>query len=279
MPILERPQGPSLHYEVDDFTDAWKNAPYIFLQHGMGRSSRLWYGWVPYLSRFFKVVRTDLRGYGGSSPLDKSRPPKIDDYIGDLLAIMDQLGADSVHYCGDSFGGIIGMVLAATHPGRVRTLTLLSSPVYLDEQNVGRVKLGRPTWHAALTELGPKGWAEALHDGVLMGKDADPKLAAWFAQDMGSSRLETLLAMAELAMASDATPFLPRISAPVLGLYPTHGTLTSSAQEELLRKHVRNLTYVRLPSKYHMAQHIAPASCARLLLHFAAQHDGTTCHE
>jgi pimeloyl-ACP methyl ester carboxylesterase len=171
------------------------------------------------------------------------------------------------------------MVLAATHAQRVRTLTLLSSPVYLDEQNVGRVKLGRPTWQDALNELGSKGWAEALHDGVLMGKDADPALAAWFAQDMGSSRLETLLAMAELAMASDATPYLPRISAPVLGLYPTHGTLTSSAQEQLLRTHVRNLTYVRLPSKYHMAQHIAPASCARLLLHFAAQHDGTTCHE
>ena len=57
---------PDLHYEVDDFTDPWKHAPVIILQHGFGRSSNLWYRWVPYLSRFFKVVRPNLRGFGGS---------------------------------------------------------------------------------------------------------------------------------------------------------------------------------------------------------------------
>jgi len=49
---LERSAAPSLHYEIHDFTDPWKDAPYVILQHGHGRSGRFWYGWVPYLSRF-----------------------------------------------------------------------------------------------------------------------------------------------------------------------------------------------------------------------------------
>ena len=57
MPILKRNNKPDLHYVIDDFTDPWRNAPYLILQHGNGRSSAFWYRWVPYLARFYKVVR------------------------------------------------------------------------------------------------------------------------------------------------------------------------------------------------------------------------------
>jgi hypothetical protein len=33
------------HYELDDFTDPWKPAETIVIQHGLGRSSRFWYHW------------------------------------------------------------------------------------------------------------------------------------------------------------------------------------------------------------------------------------------
>ena len=54
MPNVKRSAGPTLHYVVDDYTDPWKNAPYLVLQHGNGRSAQFWYSWVPYLSRFIK---------------------------------------------------------------------------------------------------------------------------------------------------------------------------------------------------------------------------------
>ena len=66
MPELRRAGKPMLHYALDDFTDPWRDAPYLILQHGYGRSGRFWYSWVPYLARFYKVVRPDLRGLGGS---------------------------------------------------------------------------------------------------------------------------------------------------------------------------------------------------------------------
>jgi 3-oxoadipate enol-lactonase len=279
MPIISRPDGTSLNYSIDDFTDPWKDAPFLLLQHGFGRSSRLFYGWVPYLSRYYKVVRLDLRGCGLSSDISKAKPPRVQDYIDDILALLDEIGAQSVHYCGDSFGGILGTVLAATHPARVRTLTMLSSPVFIDKHNLKGVSAGHPTWEQALTEMGPKAWSEAMHKGVLMDRSTNPTLGDWFARDMAESRLDTLVEMATLAQTVNTTPYLSKVLAPVLGLYPTHGTLTSTEQEQLLRDNVSDLTYVRLPSPYHMAQHIAPAACATHVLYFASQFDGTSCHE
>lgn len=57
MPIVKRPNHPDIHYALDDFTDPWKNAPYLILQHGFDRSGQFWYSWVPYRARWFKVVR------------------------------------------------------------------------------------------------------------------------------------------------------------------------------------------------------------------------------
>ena len=74
MPHVERTGQPRLHYAVDDFTDPWKNAPCLVLQHGNGRSSRFWYSWIPYLSRFYRIVRPDARGLG-QSPVDLDATP------------------------------------------------------------------------------------------------------------------------------------------------------------------------------------------------------------
>ena len=60
MPIVERRGQPALHYVIDDYTDPWKNAPAIVLQHGFARSAKFWYQWVPYLARFYKVIRTEI---------------------------------------------------------------------------------------------------------------------------------------------------------------------------------------------------------------------------
>ena len=95
MPSVKRGGGPTLHYVVDDYTDPWRNAPYLILQHGSGRSSRFWYSWVPYLSRFYKVVRPDVRGLGGSSAdFDLDREFTLEALVDDLAGIVAAIGGD-----------------------------------------------------------------------------------------------------------------------------------------------------------------------------------------
>ena len=280
MPFLRRTSEPDLYYELDDYTDPWKNAPCILLQHGYGRSSKFWYRWVPYLSRFYKVLRPDLRGLGRSAKdFDLTTGLGPSAYIRDLNALLDAVGADCVHYCGESLGGILGMMFAGECPQRVRTLSLVSAPVFLNEDFQNRSKFGYSSWEEALRKLGPRGYALAKNQGDRFAADTDPGLMQWFADEQGASDVEVLIAMQKLASRINATEYLPRIEAPVLAIFPSQDPITTPEQEALLKQHVRDLRMVHLPSRHHNLHLTQPVACVEHVLHFAAQFDGVPCHE
>jgi len=279
MPILKRSGQPTLHYTVDDFTDPWKKAPCLILQHGYGRSGKFWTSWVPYLSRFYRVVRPDLRGLGQSeAPADLEAGLNVAAYVSDLVALIDALGAP-VHYCGESLGGILGMVLAAEHPDKLRSLSLVAAPVLINKDTQRTFAFGHATWQDALRTMGSRGWADAANSATRFPEGTDPGLLAWYADEMGKSRVEVLERMSRIASSVDATPYLERIRTPTLGLYPAQAPVTIQAQEKTIRSGIRGIRMVHVPSRHHTIQNIMPATLARQVLHFAAQLDGILCDE
>src|SRR5688572_22608720 len=268
MPFIRRPGKPTLHYTVDDFTDAWKPSATVVLQHGYARNSRFWYAWVPHLARHYKVVRMDLRGHG-ESPIDfdPATESTLEGYIGDLVALLDALGLDDVHYCGESFGGILGMVLAAEHAKRVRTLTLVAAPVFQNAQ--AAFSAGFPTREEALRTLGTRKWAEAIYGAPgFFPPGTDPRLREWYLGEIAKSDVEVLCGLYGLLRHANAKSYLPRIEAPVLGLYPTSGALTSSEQETLLAEGIKHLRMIHLPTASHAVLTLEPDACAGHLLRF-----------
>ena len=279
--IFRRKTKPTLHYRIDDFTDPWKKSGVILLQHGYARSSRFWHGWVPYLSRFYRIVRPDLRGHG-ESPVDfnPATESTVECYIEDIAAVLDELKLDSVHFCGESFGGILGMALAAEHPKRVRTLSLVSAPVYQNQKSQEAYAGGYPTREEALRTMGTKKWAAAIYGAPhFFPAGTDPGMRQWYVEEIGKSDPEVLCGLYGLLRHANAQDFLPRIKAPVLGLYPAAGTITSPEQEELLAAGIRNLRMIHLPTESHAILTLKPAACAEHVLHFAAQYDGIACRE
>jgi 3-oxoadipate enol-lactonase len=279
MPFLKRPGQPTLHYALDDFTDPWRNAPTLILQHGYGRSGQFWTSWVPYLSRFFKVVRPDLRGLGQSEiPADVDRDISPEAYIGDLVALIGTLGGP-VHYCGESLGGILGMVLAAEHPQLLRTLSLVAAPVLINKDTQKAFAFNHPTWQEALRSMGSRAWADAANGATRFPVGTDPGLLNWYADEMGKSSVDVLIRMSKIASGVDATPYLGRVKTPTLGLYPANAPVTIQTQEQVIRQGIANLKIVHVPSSHHTIQNIMPAMLARQVLYFAAQNDGTSCEE
>ena len=280
MPNLIRPQQPILHYELDDYTDPWKKAPVILLQHGFSRSSRFWYSWVPYLSRFYRVVRPDLRGMGNSEiPANLERDLAAQCFMDDLNAIVDDLGVDSVHYCGESLGGLFGMAFAARYPERIRTLSLVGAPPYISEHDKQSTTYGYTSRIEALQKMGTRAWVEASSAGRRFPPDADPGMIRWFDDEMGKGNVNVLVTMTRWMADFTAVPVLPKIQAPVLGLYPSAGPVTDDEQLRLLREHILNFRIVSIPTRYHAIASFEPAACALAVLHFAAQKDGIACHE
>lgn len=276
MPFVERKDGPTLYYRVDDYTDGWRNAPYIVLYHGFGRNSLFWYRWIPYLSRYYRIVRTDMRGFGQSTEgFDRARPLALTDLADDVIAVMDALELKSAHFCGEHFGGTLGMLVAAEYPERIRTLSSIAGPVVLQQETRGEFTMGEASWEDALRKHGVKRWTEATSAMSRFPPEVGQEFLSWYAEEMGKADLETLIGLSTLCSSYDMTSYLPRISAPVLGMYAR----SRGRQLGMLRERVKRFTGIEVPTDYFMFYCVYPRLCAETVLHFAAAYDGITVSE
>jgi pimeloyl-ACP methyl ester carboxylesterase len=108
--------GASLEVEVEGAGEA------MVLIHGFAGDRRSWDGIAPGLALDRRVVRYDLRGYGGSV----EREPVPFRHARDLAALLDALDVRQCVLAGVSMGGAVALNFALDHPDRVRRLVLVS---------------------------------------------------------------------------------------------------------------------------------------------------------
>ena len=275
MPTVAVSKTLNIHYEVDDFTDPWEERPFLVLQHGNGRTGEFWYRWIPYLSRYYRVIRPDMRGLGQSGmPLDLNRDITLDLLLSDLTAIFRDVGAESVHYCGESMGGILGLALAARSPELVKTLTIVSTPVFIEEQMKSRYAMGHGSRVEAMQAMGIREWVAATTRKTRLPADSEPGLFNWYVDEFAKGDPDVQVAMSKLVNSANASALLGDVKAPVLGLYPNAGQITSEQQIGLLEEQLSNFRLLRLPTDYHMVQLLFPEQCTEALIAFLKQHDG-----
>jgi pimeloyl-ACP methyl ester carboxylesterase len=103
--------------------------PLVILCHGF---PECWYSWrhqLPALAKAgFRAVAPDLRGYGLSD-----RPEEVEKYtilhdIGDIVGLLDALGAEQVVIAGHDIGAPIAWEAALLRPDRFRAVIALSTP-------------------------------------------------------------------------------------------------------------------------------------------------------
>lgn len=273
MPFLERAGQPRIHYVIDDFTNPWENKPWMVLQHGYSRSTVFFRQWVPYLSRHYRLIRSDLRGLGQSPvEFDPHKDLSVDAMLGDIEAIFDLVG-EPVHYVGESLGGILGAALAARARPKFRSLTMLSSPLTIPQATQEAFSFGFENWQVALKTLGSREWTDRANGATRFPAGTDPALLRWYADESGKSDVEVLIALSRVAKGVDITPLLPKLDLPVLGLYPTAGAVTKF-EEQQIRAGIKGIRVVNLPTWAHAIQVLMPRECATTVLHFCGQVDG-----
>ena len=86
-----------------------------------------WQQWVDRLASFSRIIRFDLRGVGLSDPVGSAEPPTVEHWAGDALAVMDSVGVDQAALLVCSTNGLLALLLAASHPERVRALVLVNA--------------------------------------------------------------------------------------------------------------------------------------------------------
>ena len=109
-------------------TDAG-DGPVVLLVHGFPELAHSWRRQVAALADAgYRVLAPDMRGYGASDRPEVVTDYDIDHLTGDLVALLDDVGATQAVVVGHDWGSIVAWELAARHPAHVRTLTALSVP-------------------------------------------------------------------------------------------------------------------------------------------------------
>jgi 3-oxoadipate enol-lactonase len=112
--------GTRLYYEV-----MGTGEPLVLL-HGFGLDRRMWDGQFADFARHRRVVRYDLRGFGGSAAPTVAQGYRHTD---DLRALLDHLAIDQAALVGLSLGGLVALNAALEYADRVSALVLVDAIV------------------------------------------------------------------------------------------------------------------------------------------------------
>jgi 3-oxoadipate enol-lactonase len=97
--------------------------PVVAFTHSLAADMGLWAEQVPaLLAAGYRVLRTDLRGHGGSTATPA--PYTIDQLADDVVEVLDALAIERCHFVGLSIGGMVGQSLGIRHARRVESLLL-----------------------------------------------------------------------------------------------------------------------------------------------------------
>ncbi len=106
----------------------WGNpgAQPMVLLHGLQDCARSWDFFAHNMRSEYRVLALDHRGHGDS---DWARPPttgyRLQDYVSDVEALVEQLGLDNIALVGHSAGGRNAFAYATRHPERVASLAIV----------------------------------------------------------------------------------------------------------------------------------------------------------
>jgi class 3 adenylate cyclase/pimeloyl-ACP methyl ester carboxylesterase len=79
------------------------------------------------LASFSRLMLFDRRGQGMSDPASGPSVASLEEWIDDTLAVMDAAGTERATLVGFDVSGPMALLLAATHPDRVRSLVLINT--------------------------------------------------------------------------------------------------------------------------------------------------------
>jgi class 3 adenylate cyclase len=171
------------------------------------------------LSSFARVIRFDRRGVGLSDPVSPSDPPTLEQWTEDALAVLDAVGAQEAVVLAGAEASLTALLLAATHPERVRALVTVNgfARALMDDDYPGG--LSRADVDAVLATSDPD--ATPLDEASVAqwapSAAADPAFRRWWheAGRRGASPA-TADALNRVALESDVRAAIPAIHVPVL---------------------------------------------------------------
>ncbi|WP_405071205.1 alpha/beta hydrolase [Kribbella sp. NBC_01510] len=235
------------------------DGPAVLLVHAGVADARMWARQVADLQQDHRVITVDLRGYG-ETPLEAGA--KYSD-AGDVLALLDELGVDSVQAVGASFGGYVVQQMASRAPERFSRLVLICAPT----DNVEPTEDLRAVWaeENKLIEAADVDGATDLMVRSWIGPDADDD-ARELLRTMQKRAYELQLAAGDDVENEEYAVEPEKISAPVRLITGAHDFQFFANCATYLAERLPDVERIDLPWAGHLPTLERPDEALRLIL-------------
>ena len=265
MPILERSKG-HLYYDVCDIVPPWEDKETVLFLNGLAIDSDIWVTWLPALVDRYRIIRTDLRGFGRSFVPAPGTVWSIADIAQDVLDVMAATGTERVHFVGESTGGTVGLYLGAEHAHKLLSLTTVSAAHR--GGSIARSQALRDDVEA----LGMQAWSEKVMPLRFHPNALSAKMYAWFHDVQRNSAPHACVDLVDMLVACDLSEQLANIDVATLIIAPDDSPFVSvEPQVERLRA-MPDATLAVIAHSRHGLSHSHGPECAAILRRFIDNH-------
>lgn len=216
------------------------SAPALMFSNSLGTNFSMWDIQAAAFAGRYRILRYDTRGHGQSSvPLGSY---SIGQLGKDVLALLDFLKLDHVHFCGLSMGGQIGQWLGLNAPARLGKLILC---------NTG-AKIGNEEgWNARIATVKAKGMKEVAPAVVARWftpayHQKDPETVAATLRNLEATNPEGYAGCCAAVRDFNARSSVSQIRVPTLVITGAHDPATPPAEGRFLAENIPGACYAEL---------------------------------
>lgn len=261
------PEGPA---SVSTPASSPEAKPPLLLIHGLASSTFSFRKNIPELSRHFRVLALDLKGFGLTK--EYADPNLSLDAEAELVVgFMDALRIRRATLVGHSLGGSIAALVAARHPDRVNRLVLIdSATLYITRPFVTRLLHGRLLSGLAYQLGGPS--RELVRKVLLKAYSDKSKVTAadvegYYFPFTVKNSAEALRRFLTTDNPNENALFA-RIQAPTLILWGDDDTFFDPSVPKFLHRQIKNSKLVDIPRAGHASMEEEPEAVNRAILKF-----------
>lgn len=218
--------------------------PTIMLSNSLGATMQMWEPQMAALTKLYRVIRYDRRGHGKSGV--PAGPYSMERFGKDVLAILDDLNIEKIHWCGLSMGGMVGQWLGANAPERIEKLILANTSCYYPDPTnwLNRIKAVNEGGIASIADAVIAAWLTADF------REREPQITARMKAMLVATPVQGYVACCEALSRLDQRDLLPRITAPTLVIAGRHDVSTPVEASVYIRSNIPNASMTLLDAAH-----------------------------
>ena len=236
--------------------------PAVLLIHAFPLNHAMWEPQLAPLSKAFRVLAPDIRGFGASQP---ASPWTMEEMADELNGLLEELGIDDCTVAGVSMGGYIALSFWTKYPKRVRRLVLSNTRARADNE---AEKSARNDMIVALEENGSSILPDRMLPRLLKPNPLPAvvaKVRRMIDETSAAAAIHAVMAMRDRP---DSSSLLHRMTCPAMVITGEDDVMIRIDDSRAMADAIPGARFARIPNSGHLSSLENPGEFNSVLLDF-----------